>query len=151
MEDLTQPRVRYGRAAPEPMRALSSIEQYLEGCGLAPALLDLVQLRASLLNGCAYCLQRHSHEARARGERVERLFQLGAWPESPVFSEQERAALEWTDAVTNVQSGHVPEEVYQRARRQFTEKELVDLTWAIAAINAWNRLSIAFRYPPEIR
>ena len=150
MGDSTTSRVRYGRVAPAPMRALSAIGDYLAGCGLEASLLDLVELRASTLNGCAYCLQMHSRAALARGERVERLFQLAAWPESPVFSERERAALAWTEAVTEVRDGHVPDEVYARARAHFSEKELVDLTWAVAAINAWNRLSIAFRYPPEI-
>jgi AhpD family alkylhydroperoxidase len=109
-----------------------------------------VYLRASMINGCSYCLQMHSHDALGGGERIERLFQLGAWEESPAFTERERAALAWTDAVTLVHSGHVPDSVHERARAQFSEKELVDLTWAIVSINGWNRMSISFRGQPEI-
>lgn len=150
MEETGKWRVRYGRLAPEPMRAQSAIDDYVEKCGLERSLVDLVLLRVSLVNGCSYCLQAHSQDALEHGERVERLFQLGAWEESPVFSARERAALAWADAVTQVRHRHVPEDVYARARTELSEKELVDLTWAVVSINSWNRLSIAFRGQPEI-
>ncbi len=143
-------RSKYTRIAPAASRAFTSLETYLKGCGLEPALLNLVYLRASMINGCVYCLQLHSSDALAGGERVERLFQLGGWAESPVFSSRERAALAWTDAVTRVSESHVPPALYEQARRHFSEKELVDLTWAIVSINGWNRMSISFRGQPEI-
>jgi AhpD family alkylhydroperoxidase len=150
MEDPGKPRSNYTEVAPAASRAQSALDQYVASCGLEPGLLELVKLRASSINGCAYCLQYHSSSALKKGERVERLFQVDAWMESPVFSARERAALAWTDAVTLVAIGHVPEEVYALARAQFSEKELVDLTWAIVAINGWNRMSISFRGQPEI-
>jgi AhpD family alkylhydroperoxidase len=150
MEDPTKERSRYTHVAPAASRAQSALDEYVRTCGLDAGLLELVKLRASWINGCSYCLQEHSHDALEGGERIERLFQLGAWSESPVFTPRERAALAWTDAVTLVHAGHVPEEVYERARSQFNEKELVDLTWAIVAINGWNRMSISFRGQPEI-
>ncbi len=143
-------RSKYTHVAPAASRAFTALDGYLTECGLESRLLQLVNLRASSLNGCAYCLQAHSHDAMELGEPVERLFQLGAWAESPVFSAREKAALEWTDAVTHVSVGHVPDDIFERARAQFSEKELVDLTWAIVAINGWNRMSIAFRGQPEI-
>ncbi len=153
MSEQTTPekaRSEYTHVAPAASRAFSSLDTYLAQCGLESRLLQLVNLRASMLNGCAYCLQMHSHEAMELGERPERLFQLGAWGESPVFTAREKAALAWTDAVTHVSQDHVPDEVFTGARTQFSEKELVDLTWAIGAINGWNRMSIAFRGQPEI-
>ena len=151
-EPTTPERARsvYTHVAPAASRAFNNLETYVAHCGLEARLLQLVNLRSSMLNGCAYCLQMHSHDAMEMGERPERLFQLGAWEESPVFSAREKAALAWTDAVTLVSSGHVPDAVFGRARAQFSEKELVDLTWAIVAINGWNRMSIAFRGQPEI-
>lgn len=151
-EPTTPERARsvYTHVAPAASRAFTSLETYVAHCGLEARLLQLVNLRSSMLNGCAYCLQMHSRDAMEMGERPERLFQLGAWEESPVFSAREKAALAWTDAVTLVSSGHVPDAVFGRARAQFSEKELVDLTWAIVAINGWNRMSIAFRGQPEI-
>jgi AhpD family alkylhydroperoxidase len=140
----------YTHVAPAASRAFSTLDTYLSQCGIENRLLQLVNLRASMLNGCAYCLQMHSHDAIELGERIERLFQLGAWAESPVFSAREKAALAWTEAITLVSVDHVPDEVFERARAQFSEKELVNLTWAIVAINGWNRMSIAFRGQPEI-
>jgi AhpD family alkylhydroperoxidase len=150
MEDAPKERSNYTHVSPAASRAQTSLDDYVRTCGLEAGLLELVKLRASMINGCSYCLQEHSYDALEGGERVERLFQLGAWAESPVFTGRERAALGWTDAVTLVHNGHVPDEVYLQARSEFSEKELVDLTWAIVAINGWNRMSISFRGQPEI-
>ena len=111
-------------------------------------LFELVKIRASQLNGCAYCIDMHTKDARARGESEQRLYGLAAWQETPFFSERERAALEWTEAVTQVSDGHVADDVFESVRRHFSDKELVDLTLAIIAINGWNRLAIAFRTVP---
>jgi AhpD family alkylhydroperoxidase len=144
-----EPRIDYTKVAPGLPRALMQLEAYVNNhTGLDPALLDLVRLRASQINGCAYCVDMHSKDLRARGDTEQRLYALVAWREAPFFSERERAALEWTEAVTLVAQGHVPDDVYQRARRQFTELELVNLTAAIIAINAWNRAGVAFRLVP---
>ncbi len=124
------------------------LEKYVRESGLESSLLDLVKFHASQINGCAYCLDMHSKDARAAGETEQRLYTLSAWRETPFFSERERAALAWTEAITNISQGHAPEAVYQTARSQFSEKELVDLTMAIIAINGWNRLSIGFRSVP---
>jgi AhpD family alkylhydroperoxidase len=124
------------------------LEAYLAKTDLEPALLDLVKLRASQINGCAYCIDMHWKDARARGESEQRLYGLGAWRESPFYSERERAALAWTEAVTLISHDHAPDAVYEQARAQFSEKELVDLTTAIVAINGWNRLAISFRTVP---
>jgi AhpD family alkylhydroperoxidase len=150
MEDPSKERSKYTHVSPAASRAQSALDEYVRTCGLEAGLLELVKLRASMINGCSYCLQEHSLDALEGGEKVERLFQLEAWRESPVFTARERAALEWTDAVTLVHTSHVPEEIYLRARSEFSEKELVDLTWAIVAINGWNRMSITFRGQPEI-
>ena len=136
------------RVAPEGLKAMLGLEAYLAGCGLEKRLLDLVRLRASQINGCAYCLDMHWKDLRAEGETEQRLYGLDAWRESPYYSKRERAALAWTEAVTRVADTHVPDDVYQAARAEFADKELVDLTLAIAAINAWNRLSIAARVVP---
>ncbi len=126
-------------------QAMLGLENYVEECGLDPNLLDLVRLCASQINGCAYCLDRHSKDLRARGESEQRLYLLDAWREAPFYTERERAALAWTEAVTLITNGHVPDEVYAQARQHFSEKELADLTLALVAINGWNRLSISFR------
>ncbi len=138
-------RIEYKQVAPEASRALYALEKYVNQCGLEHSLLDLVKLRASQINGCAYCVDMHSKDARARGETEERVYSLPAWREAPFYSDRERAALAWTEAVTLVSESHVPDDVYEEARRHFGEKELVDLTMAIAAINAWNRLGVSFR------
>jgi AhpD family alkylhydroperoxidase len=140
-------RINLPQASPGAFKALLGVERYLGESGLEVSLLDLVKLRASLMNGCAYCIDMHWKDARARGESEQRLYGLGAWRESPYYSERERAALAWTEAVTNVVEGHVGDEAYATAAAQFDEKQLVDLTLAITAINSWNRLSIAFRSP----
>lgn len=140
-------RLRYGNAAPGIYDAMDALDQYAAHCGLEEPLLHLVRLRASQLNGCAYCLDMHWKDLRAIGEHEERLYSLDAWRETPFCSERERAALAWTEAVTRIE-GHAPDDVYEEARAQFSEKELCDLTLVIATINAWNRLSIAGRLVP---
>ena len=124
------------------------LEQYLRSCGLEEKLLHLIRFRVSQINGCAYCLDMHSKDLRAAGENEQRLYLLDAWRESPFYSERERAALEWAEAVTLVADTHVPDDVYESVRRQFTEAELTNLTLAVAAINSWNRLSISLRAVP---
>jgi AhpD family alkylhydroperoxidase len=141
-------RMDFTKAGPGVVEAMLGLEKYLRGCGLDASLLDLVRMRASQINGCAYCLDMHSKDARAGGETEQRLYLLNAWREAPFYSERERAALEWTEALTLITEGHVPEDVYKIASQQFSEKELADLSLAIVAINSWNRLSIAFR--PEV-
>ena len=133
---------------PKAMQALNPIAKYVNNSGLDHKLLELVKMRTSQLNGCAYCIDMHSKDARAAGETEQRLYLLDAWRETPLYTERERAALEWTEAVTRVADGHVPDEVYAGAREHFSEEELVDLTIAVIATNGWNRLNIAFR--PEV-
>ena len=141
-------RIDYAQVAPDSVKALYGLENYVKQSGLEPGLLDLVKTRVSQINGCAYCLDMHTKDARARGEAEQRLYALDAWHETPFFSERERAALAWAETVTRVAETHVPDEAFEHARQHFTEKELVDLTLAIVAINGWNRLAIAFRKVP---
>ena len=141
-------RFDYAKAAPGAYHAMLGLEKYLHGCGLEAPLLHLVKLRASQINGCAFCLDMHSKDLRAIGESEQRLYTLEAWRECPWYSVRERAALEWTEALTLVAATHAPDEIYEQVRAQFDEKELSDLTLAIAAINAWNRLSIGARTEP---
>ena len=141
-------RIAYPRVAPGAFKAMLGLEEYLRQCGLEESLLNLVKLRASQVNGCAYCIDMHWKDLRAAGESEQRLYGLDAWEESPYYSDRERAALAWTDAVTNIQDGHAPDAVYEEIRRQFSEKEIADLTLAVAAINAWNRLAISGRAEP---
>ncbi|HUK88469.1 MAG TPA: carboxymuconolactone decarboxylase family protein [Terriglobales bacterium] len=138
-------RLDYAKTSPGAPRALYGVETYLQSCGLDAKLLDLVRLRASQINGCAFCIDMHWKDLRAAGEGESRLYSLDAWRESPGYSEREQAALAWTEAVTLVAASRVPDEVYEQARRQFTDKELVDLTLAVTSINAWNRMNISFR------
>ncbi len=141
-------RLEFGKIAPGVRDAMLALEQYVRGSGLEPALLELVRLRASQINGCAYCIDMHTKDARAGGETEQRLYAVAAWHEAPFFTERERAALAWTETVTRVGETRVPDEAYDGARRHFREKELVDLTLAVVAINGWNRLAIAFRTVP---
>ena len=141
-------RISMTKTAPEAARPLYELSAYVEKSGLEPLLLELVKIRASQINGCAFCLDMHAKDARALGESEERLYLLDAWRESPNYSARERAALAWCEALTRVSEDHVPDAVYQEARGQFSEKELVDLSMAIVLINAWNRLMIAFGAPP---
>src|SRR5690606_19543252 len=129
------------------VRRLMALQEYVNE-SLETSLLELVKLRASQINGCAYCIDMHTKDAAAHGETQQRLHGLVAWRECPYYTERERAALEWTEAVTLVADGHVPDEVYERVSAQFNDKELSDLTLAVATINAWNRLAVAARTPP---
>lgn len=140
-------RMDWKSTAPEGYAAMRGLETYARRAGLEGALLELVKTRASQINGCAYCLDMHTKDARAQGETEQRLYALAAWHEAPFYSDRERAALAWTEAVTRIGENGVTDEVYAEARRHFGEKELVDLTLAIVAINAWNRLAVAFRTP----
>jgi AhpD family alkylhydroperoxidase len=130
------------------MMAMRTLDQYVTQSGLEPELLDLVKIRASQLNGCAYCVDMHTKDARARGEGEQRLYALPVWHETPFFTDRERAALAWTEAITLLPGHGVTDELYHGARQHFSEKQLVDLTMAIIAINGWNRLSVAFRTVP---
>ena len=143
-----QARIVYDKATPDGVKAMWTLENYVRHCGLEPALLELAKFRASQINGCAYCIDMHNKDARAHGETEQRLYALSAWRETPFFTERERAALAWTEAVTEISQNHVPDEVYELARQYFGEKELVDLTLAVVAINGWNRLAISFRKVP---
>jgi len=141
-------RMEYWKIAPGAFKAMSSLEAYLRESGLDKGLLHMVKLRASQINGCAYCIDMHWKDARAGGESEMRLYALDAWRESPFYNEREQAALEWTEALTLVADTHAPDESFARVRAQFDDKQLADLTWAIAAINAWNRVAIGFRATP---
>jgi AhpD family alkylhydroperoxidase len=145
---MMEPRINYTTVAGDGVRAMLGLEKYLHGCSIEEKLIHLLKLRASQINGCAYCLDMHWKDLRAIGESEQRLYSLDAWEESPFYTDRERAALAWTDAVTRVSEHHVPDAVYETVRREFSEQELADLTLAIATINAWNRLSIAGRTTP---
>ena len=141
-------RLNYAEVGQGALKAMLGLEAYLAESGLEASLLHLLKFRVSQINGCAYCLDMHSKDLRAAGETEQRLYLLDAWREAPFYTERERAALAWAEAVTLVTEGHVPDEVYEQARAQFGEEELVNLTLAVVAINGWNRLSIAFRVTP---
>ena len=140
-----QQRLNYSKVAPEGMEGLQKLEKYVKNSGLEAGLIELVKLRASQINGCAYCIDMHTKDARTNGESEQRLYAVSAWHEAPFYSERERAALAWTEAVTLINQDHVPDEIYAEARKHFSEKELVDLTLGIIAINSWNRLAVSFR------
>jgi AhpD family alkylhydroperoxidase len=143
-----EPRWNPYKASPKGYQAMVNLEQFVDSCGLERPLLELVKMRASQINGCAYCLDMHSKDARALGETEQRLYLLNAWRESPQYTNRERAALEWTEAVTLISQSHVEDEVYERVKAHFTPEELANLTFVIVAINGWNRLGIAFRATP---
>ena len=143
-----QPRFNAMSAAPGAYKAMYGLETYLASCGLETKLLHLIKLRASQMNGCAYCIDMHWKDLRAAGETEQRLYGLDAWREAPYYTARERAALEWTEAVTRIGEDQAPDAVYESVRPHFNDKELADLTLAVAAINAWNRLAIATRTPP---
>jgi AhpD family alkylhydroperoxidase len=143
-----EPRLDVSKIDPKAYHAMSALEAYVRNSGLEPALLELVKMRASQVNGCAYCIDMHSKDARARGESEQRLYALSAWHEAPFFTDRERAALAWTESVTLIGQDHAPDELFEEVRRHFDENELVKLTMAILAINGWNRLAIAFRAVP---
>jgi AhpD family alkylhydroperoxidase len=141
-------RMDYRSASPQGAKAVGELHAFIRRCGIEHSLLELVKLRASQVNGCAHCIDMHTKELRADGESEQRLYLLSAWRESPFYSDRERAALAWTEALTLVTEGHVPDEVYELARTQFNEQELANLTLAIVAINGANRINIAFRTVP---
>jgi AhpD family alkylhydroperoxidase len=139
------PRIDHRNVSPGAIKAMFGLEHYVHSSGLPENLLHLLKMRVSQINGCAFCIDMHAKDLRARGESEQRLYLLDAWREAPFYTERERAALAWAEAVTLVTEGHVPDEVFNQAREQFDENELVNLTVAVVAINGWNRLNIAFR------
>src|SRR5689334_814258 len=141
-------RLEYTRIAPDAVRAQRGLESYVHGSGLEPSLIELVKLRASYVNGCAFCVDMHTKDARLAGETEQRLFGVPVWRETPYYSPRERAALAWTEAVTRLGEHGVGDELYRETREYFSEQELVNLTIAVIAINSWNRLSIAFKAVP---
>jgi AhpD family alkylhydroperoxidase len=140
-----KPRMNYYQAAPETIKALLAIEDVIKASGLEPSLIELVKIRASQINGCAFCINMHTADARKNGETEQRLYLLNAWRESPLYTERERAALAWTEALTLIADTHAPDADYEAMRAQFSEAEAVNLTMLIGAINAWNRVAIGFR------
>ncbi len=141
-------RIEYSKVARGGFRAMLGLEKAVDESGLEPSLLDLIKLRASQINGCAYCLDMHWKDARARGESEQRLYSLDTWRETPYYTARERGALAWAEAVTLIADTHAPDELYEQVRRHFSEEELANLTFALAAINGWNRLAISMRTEP---
>ncbi|MDQ0313576.1 carboxymuconolactone decarboxylase family protein [Amorphus orientalis] len=139
------PRLNFAEASPEGLKAMRTFESYVRNCGLETSLIELVKTRASQINGCAYCIHMHTSDARAEGESEERLYLLSAWRESPLYTDRERAALAWTEALTRLAETGAPDEDYRAIEDAFTEKERVDLTYLIGAINVWNRLAVGMR------
>jgi len=150
MPEEIKARLDYAKYAHDPLRSLYAVERYLHESGIDSKLLHVLKLRASQINGCAYCIDMHWKDARAAGETEQRLYGLDAWRESPYYTERERAALEWAETVTLVSQTHVPDDVYERVRAQYSEKEIVDLTLALGMINLWNRMAISFRAVPGL-
>jgi AhpD family alkylhydroperoxidase len=138
-------------APPGAYKALMGVQQYVDTCGLERSLLDLILVRVSQINGCAYCINLHTKDARAHGEKEARLYELDAWREASFYTARERAALAWAEAVSLITVGHVPDEVFTEAHGEFSDTELINLTIAVTLINSWNRISIAFRRIPEER
>ena len=147
------PRMNFMQAAPDTIKALMALETQIQGSGLEQSLIELVKTRASQINGCAYCINMHTQDARKHGETEQRLYLLNAWREAPAYSERERAALAWTEAVTLIADTHVPDAVYEEVRAEFEPEELVKLTLLITTINAWNRFAISFRsiHPVKVK
>ncbi len=143
-----EPRINYVQAAPDAYKAMRGLEEYVASSGLEKPLYELVKTRASQINGCAFCLDMHTKDARKAGETEQRLYALSAWRETPFYTERERAALEWTEALTLISDTDVPDALYENVRNQFSESEIVALSMAIIAINGWNRLAISFRTVP---
>src|ERR1700733_11068624 len=144
-----EPRIDYPKMANSgAAKTMYGLEHVVRTSGLEQKLIELVRMRASQINGCAFCLDMHSKDARAAGETEQRLYALNAWRETPFFSDRERAALEWTEALTRISENHVPDEVYERVRQHFNEDELLNLSLAVVSINGWNRLAISFRSVP---
>ncbi len=151
-----QPRMDYRKYAPEALKAMLGLEEYISSCGLDRGLIHLIKMRASQINGCAFCIDMHSIDARALGETEQRLYALDAWRETPFFSDRERAALEWTEAITRVSETHVPDVIYEEVKKYFNEKEIIDLIFVATTINMWNRIAISTRavpgryHPPKV-
>ena len=141
-------RLNYSEVAPDAIKAMYGLEKYVHDSGLERSLYELVKTRASQINGCAYCIDMHTKDARKAGETEQRLYALNAWRETPFYTQRERAALEWTESLTLISENDVPDSLYESVRKHFEEKELVVLTMAIVAINGWNRLAIGFRAVP---
>jgi AhpD family alkylhydroperoxidase len=150
MDATMQPRIDTTRVTPDAYKAMLGLQSYVDATSLEKSLRELVNIRASQINSCAFCLYMHLRDARKAGETQERLDLIGAWREAPVFTARERAALAWTEAVTMVADTHVPDDIYEAARTEFSEQELVDLSMAVVAINGWNRLMVAFRISPAV-
>ena len=146
-----KPRMNYYQAAPDTFKALMALETQIQTSGLEQSLIELVKTRASQINGCAYYINMHTQDARKHGETEARLYLLNAWRETPIYTERERAALAWTEAVTLISETHAPDDVYEAVRAQFSESETVNLTMLIATINAWNRIAISFRAVPQVK
>jgi AhpD family alkylhydroperoxidase len=148
--DVMNARMNVAKAAPAAYKAMIGLQQTIENSGLEHSLMELVKMRASQINGCAFCLAMHSADARKAGESEVRLYLLNGWRESPVYSERERAALAWTEALTLITEGHAPDVVYEEVRRQFSDEEIANLTMAVVAINGWNRIAISSRMVPNV-
>jgi AhpD family alkylhydroperoxidase len=148
-----KPRMNFFEAAPDTLKALRALEAQIQSTGLEKSLIEIVKIRASQINGCAFCLNMHTEDARKRGETEQRIYLISAWRESPLYTDRERAALAWTEAVTLISQTHAPDDVYEAVRAQFSEEDTVNLTMLIATINAWNRLAIAFRaiHPVKVK
>jgi AhpD family alkylhydroperoxidase len=140
-----KPRLNFLRVSPRALQAMMGLQNYVNDCGLEHSLLELVKMRASQINGCAFCLDMHSKDARAAGETEQRLYMLNAWREAPLYSARERAALEWTEALTYLREEHVPDQVFAAVREQFSEEEVVNLSLAVVAITGWNQINVGFR------
>ena len=148
-----KPRMNYYQAAPDTLKALIAVDDQIKASGLEQSLIELVKTRASQINGCAFCINMHTEDARKRGETEQRLYLLNAWRESPLYTDRERAALAWTEAVTLISETHAPDDIYEQVRAQFSEQETVNLTMLIGTINAWNRIAISFRavHPVKVK
>ncbi|AND92531.1 AhpD family alkylhydroperoxidase [Bradyrhizobium diazoefficiens] len=148
-----KPRMNYYQAAPDTLKALIAVDDQIKASGLEQSLIELVKTRASQINGCAFCINMHTEDARKRGETEQRLYLLNAWRESPLYTDRERAALAWTEAVTLISETHAPDDIYEQVRAQFSEQETVNLTTLIGTINAWNRIAISFRavHPVKVK
>ncbi len=143
-----QPRLEIQKVAPEAYRAMNALGIYVRNSGLEPKLVELVKVRASQINGCAFCIDMHTKDARSAGETEQRLYGLNAWHETPFYTDRERAALAWTEALTRISETHAPDDVYEEVQKHFSELEVVNLSMAIVAINSWNRLALGFRTVP---
>src|SRR5216684_7077405 len=146
-----KPRMNFYQVAPDTVKALSALEAQVQGSGLEHSLIELVKTRASQINGCAFCINMHTQDARKHGETEQRVYLLNAWREAPVYTDRERAALAWTEALTLISETHAPDDIYNEVRTHFSETETVSLTMLIGTINAWNRLAIAFRAVPPLK